>query len=86
MSLKMQLQKYKNFLIPPKDFLANFGFPLAKVAKSQSLISNDNKSTRQRDNKTCEICKDVSEICGSVSNLFPFVKQSVSLEKTECFS
>ena len=35
MSLKMQVQRYKNFLILPKDFLANFGFPLAKVAKSQ---------------------------------------------------
>ena len=46
MSLKMQLQKYKNFLIPPKDFLANFGFPLAKVAKSQSLFHVSREFTR----------------------------------------
>ena len=42
----MQLQKYKNFLIPPKDFLANFGFPLAKVAKSQSLFHVSREFTR----------------------------------------
>ena len=46
MSLKMQLQKYKNFLIPTKDFLANFGFPLAKVAKSQSLFHVSREFTR----------------------------------------
>ena len=46
MSLKMQVQKYKNFLIPPKDFLANFGFPLAKVAKSQRLFHVSREFTR----------------------------------------
>ena len=42
----MQLQKYKNFSIPPKDFLANFGFPLAKFAKSQSLFHVSREFTR----------------------------------------
>ncbi len=46
MSLKMQVQKYKNFLIPPNDFLANFGFSLAKVAKSQSLFHVSREFTR----------------------------------------
>ena len=46
MSLKMQVQKYKNFSIPPKDFLANFGFPLAKVAKTQSLFHVSREFTR----------------------------------------
>ena len=34
-----------------KFFETAFGFPLAKFAKSQRLISKDNKSTRLRDNK-----------------------------------
>ena len=42
----MQVQKYKNFLIPPKDFLANFGFPLAKFAKSQRLFHVSREFTR----------------------------------------
>ena len=32
----MQVQKYKNFLIPTNDSLAKVYFPLAKFAKSQS--------------------------------------------------
>ena len=42
----MQVQKYKNFLIPPNDFLANFGFPLAKFAKTQSLFHVSREFTR----------------------------------------
>jgi hypothetical protein len=40
-----------------------FGFPLAKVAKSQRLRLKDNKSTRQRDNKICGICGLSKNFC-----------------------
>ena len=46
MSLKLRLQKYKNFLIRQNDSLAKVYFPLAKFAKSQSLFHVSREFTR----------------------------------------
>ena len=46
MSLKITIAKVGKLFLSTKDFLANFGFPLAKVAKTQRLFHVSREFTR----------------------------------------